>query len=319
MIDKYLALRILRKLYKIVFKFSVRNEKLLFDFENQDASDYIKERLIDNIPLMVSRLGATELKAIVRYYWNHYDNNKISNYIKGEIRAFWWDKEENIEGLSVLSGFFPSTPENLDNFCKIMLEDVSEIDILGSWLTNEFVISDYLKRAKKVPLKDLEPYYHKSPWSSALANKTVLVIHPFAKSIEAQYKNRDLLFENKHVLPSFELKTIKAVQSIAGNKPEDFNTWFDALDFMKNQISNTKFDIAIIGCGAYGLPLAAHVKRMGKKAIHLGGQTQVMFGIKGKRWEDRIFFLNMFNEHWIRPLPEETPQGHEEVENGCYW
>ena len=28
-----------------------------------------------------------------------------------------------------------------------------------------------------------------------------------------------------------------------------------------------------LGCGAYGFPLAAHVKRMGKKAIHMGGSN----------------------------------------------
>jgi len=27
----------------------------------------------------------------------------------------------------------------------------------------------------------------------------------------------------------------------------------------------------------------------------------------------------MFNEHWVRPLPEETPQNHIKVEDGCYW
>jgi len=177
----------------------------------------------------------------------------------------------------------------------------------------------YLKNSVKVPLKDLEPYYHLNPWSEVLKGKKVLVVHPFSKSIETQYKKRQFLFSDHRVLPDFELITIKAVQSLIGNKPAEFSSWFEALEFMKNQISNTEFDIAIIGCGAYGLPLAAHVKRIGKKAIHLGGQTQVLFGIIGKRWEDRDFFLDMFNEHWVRPLPEETPQNHIKVEDGCYW
>ena len=46
------------------------------------------------------------------------------------------------------------------------------------------------------------------------------------------------------------------------------------------------FDVAIIGCGAYGMPLAAMLKQAGKQAIHLGGATQLLFGIKGKRWEE---------------------------------
>ena len=42
------------------------------------------------------------------------------------------------------------------------------------------------------------------------------MIHPFAKTIERQYQNRKYLWSNQEVLPDFELKTIKAVQTIAG-------------------------------------------------------------------------------------------------------
>ena len=44
------------------------------------------------------------------------------------------------------------------------------------------------------------------------------------------------------------------------------------------------FDTAIIGCGAYGFPLAAKLKAAGKQAFHMGGATQLLFGIKGSRW-----------------------------------
>ena len=50
---------------------------------------------------------------------------------------------------------------------------------------------------------------------------------------------------------------------------------------MKSQMDQTDYDIALIGCGAYGFPLAAHAKRMGKQAIHMGGSLQLLFGIRG--------------------------------------
>jgi hypothetical protein len=165
-------------------------------------------------------------------------------------------------------------------------------------------------------LVDLEPWYHNSPWTKALAGKKVLVIHPFEKTIKSQYKKRTKLFANPNILPKFTLKTLKAVQSLGGNS-DDFSNWFDALKHMEDKISSTDFDIAIIGCGAYGLPLAAHVKRMGKKAVHLGGATQLLFGIKGKRWEDSNF--KFINDYWVRPLEEEKPKAHKQVENSCYW
>jgi hypothetical protein len=159
------------------------------------------------------------------------------------------------------------------------------------------------------------------PWSGALAGKVVLVIHPFARSIDSQYRvSRHRLFADPNVLPEFELKTIRAVQTIAGNTA-GFASWFDALDHMRDQIANERFDVAIVGAGAYGLPLGAFVKSLGKQAIHLGGATQVLFGITGHRWETeyRTSIGAMINEHWVRPLPEETPESASTVENGCYW
>lgn len=67
------------------------------------------------------------------------------------------------------------------------------------------------------------------------------------------------------MLPQFELDTIKSVQTIAGERDDRFNTWFDALDYMKGEICKRDFDIALIGCGAYGFPLGAFVKSIGKK------------------------------------------------------
>ena len=168
-------------------------------------------------------------------------------------------------------------------------------------------------------LEDLEPFFAPNPWTRALEGKKILVVHPFTETIEKQYNKRELIFEN-NLLPAFELKTIKAVQSIAGTKTE-YASWFEALESMKNKISNTDYDICIIGAGAYGLPLAAHVKRIGKKSIHLGGVTQLLFGIIGRRWEDFLFwpYKNLFNKHWIRPGETEKPIGAEKVEDACYW
>lgn len=147
----------------------------------------------------------------------------------------------------------------------------------------------------------------------------MLVIHPFSKSIESQYKRRKQIWANENILPEFELITYKAIQTIAGNNTENYSDWFEALDIMKKDISKINFDIAIIGCGAYGFPLAAECKRMGKKAIHLGGQVQMMFGILGKRWEEIPYYQQFINEYWVHPMEEEIPNNFKKVEEGCYW
>ena len=89
---------------------------------------------------------------------------------------------------------------------------------------------------------------------------------------------------------------------------------------MKQEIDCCDYEIALIGCGAYGMDLAAHVKRRGKIAIHLAGWTQMLFGIYGNRWlEDQPAYRRLINEYWVRPLESEKAAGAEKVENGCYW
>lgn len=109
-----------------------------------------------------------------------------------------------------------------------------------------------------------------------------------------------------------------------GGQCSQFNTWFDALDYMKSEIDKCDYDVCLIGCGAYGFPLAAHVKHNGKQAIHLGGTLQLLFGIKGNRWFDPDSFLypkfkELLNENWVKPLETEKPLVANQIEGGCYW
>jgi hypothetical protein len=90
-------------------------------------------------------------------------------------------------------------------------------------------------------------------------------------------------------------------------------------DWMCNEINKIEFDTAVIGAGAYGFPLAAHVKRLGKQAIHLGGASQLLFGIRGNRWDNNPAINRFYNEHWVKPLTSETPRNSYVVEKACYW
>lgn len=85
--------------------------------------------------------------------------------------------------------------------------------------------------------------------------------------------------------------TLEAVQSLGGSNNK-FQSWFEALQWMEDEMDKTDYDICLIGCGAYGFPLAAHAKRKGKKAVHLGGALQLLFGIKGKDGKPKIMQLN---------------------------
>lgn len=313
---------ILKKLYKKLFsqRIDSRYTYANAQYEYQVASDIIYTILMNEKPAMIARFGSIELRCCETYQNIFSDKKlikKICDYITGKEEPYFWS-EEIISSMKNNTGFFSSNPEQLELFSKEMIKAMENVDILGSWLDHEKHFFDNLSHAKFVRLPDLEPYFHQDPWTKALENKTVLVIHPFADTIKKQYEKKDLLFSNKNVLPDFKLKTLKAIQSIAGNIP-DYDDWFSALESMKKDIKNMDFDIAIIGCGAYGFLLADYVKSIGKKAVHLGGATQLLFGIKGKRWENRPEISCFFNENWVYPDESEYPSNYKKIENGAYW
>jgi hypothetical protein len=292
---------------------------LPYNYEGQKASDKIRSLLsAKNTSCMISRLGIVELRPIIAYLNMHQSNIFLKTKSILRLEPFYYSKKIK-KTIQNNAGFFPNENKYIEKFAKKYLNDIKEIDVLGTFSPGEFKLLNFFEnKMNTIPFSNLEPYNHNQPWTTALKGKKVLVIHPFAKTIKDQYKKRELLFKNQDLLPEFKLKTIKAVQSIAGNRTE-FTTWFEALDYLYKKIDSTDFDIAIIGAGCYGLPLAAHIKKKGRKAIQLGGATQIMFGIKGKRWDRWEFYQNMYNEHWVRPLEEETPKNIKVVECGTYW
>lgn len=315
------VLKIIKKIYIILFPESPnfgRNWKIfpLKDYSNT----LIYNALLDNKPLMIARLGSTELACLLNYIGVHKPEKykSVKGYITGKMPEWWWNKAI-INQMQNWSGFFPPQIPSIERFCEMTIKDMQSVDILGSWLKQEDFFKEELYSSKKVMLEDLEPFFVENPWTKALEGKKVLVVHPFADTIAYQYKKRSLLFENE-ILPEFDLKTIKAVQSIAKEETQ-FKDWFEALEFMKKQIAETDFDICILGCGAYGFSLAAYIKSIGKKAIHLGGVTQLLFGIKGARWEQYIVYpyANLYNDHWVRPGEHEKPKNASAVEGACYW
>lgn len=290
------------------------------EHKGEAANNVVREELLLHKPSMICKFGTTEF-ATLRNYLSMQEPKRVGDiwkYIKREKKFLWW--WEVGQQMASLSGFFPSTDQMLERFSEAMFEDIKEIDILCSYIREEILIKDKLACVKKIDTPGLmAPYRYTHPWTSALEGKRVLVVHPFDESIRRQYQKRSLLFQNPKVLPEFELLTIKAVQTIAGNRSAEFRDWFDALDHMKDQMSNTDFDIALIGCGAYGMPLAAHAKRLGKKGVHMASYVQLLFGIYGKRWERLPNYAKFINEHWVKPLPSETPPNHKLVEGGAYW
>lgn len=294
-------------LKKIKYAYKKTNYYLSYQdvpvLDSQSGNKEIGKLIETKKSAMIARCGATEVACIREYLHK---------------RKFSLKLKERVE---VLSGVFPADDSILYRFCELYLESLEKADIMAVWLggTESRIIKRKCPGALRCEAVSLEPYYFNNPWSGKLKGKRVLVVHPFADTIRKQYENRRVLFDNKDILPDFaSLECICAVQSAAGEVPSFFS-WFEALEHMKKQILICNFDVAIIGAGAYGLPLAAWVKTIGKIGIQMAGATQILFGIKGKRWDNHSVISKLYNDAWVRPSKDETPRGNSLVEGGSYW
>ena len=226
-----------------------------------------------------------------------------------------------LKQLCECAGFFPEDVSLLERYKQIEIEALNNVDFLLrlNGRGENYLVKKYCKKDVQFA-NALGGYGVDLPWTKHLKGKKVLVIHPFAETIMSQYQKREFLFpDNPDILPEFELHTIKAVQTIAGQKDDRFNNWFEALEWMQNETLKIDYDIALIGCGAYGFPLGSFCKNQGKIAVHIGGDLQMLFGIIGQRWLKYERVQGQINEYWVKPDKADIPVNAQLVENACYW
>lgn len=284
----------------------------------RDSVDFIRRGIKSGKPFMAGKVGTGDNETMLRYIDIHDKEAAFVKWIKlmvGLRRPFWWDNSIRA-GISVCAGVFPSDIASIEEFCKIYETYLPEMDGFGSCADGETRVHDrYCPLSTPIEWESLFPLRHGYSWFDALEGKKVLVVHPYVKSITHQYEKAKHveLHQGQGPLPEFELITYRPVNSIGG-KCNDFTRWKDALQKMQDDISQMDFDVALIGCGVYGVPLSIHVKRMGRVAIHTGGSTQLIFGVKAKVYDT----WGYYNENWIRPLPDDIPSNMGMIENGRF-
>lgn len=296
--------------------FKARKKKLVVNpyagrrvLDKQRANGILTAAIRRGTPYMFGRYGSSELECVTKY-------------LLAEKRIVSRIQVDGLRTACLHNGIFPLTEDTVARFGRLMIEASAQVDLLGTFhmIMEDFYIRRYMEADVVLThLGMMDFWLHNDPFTAALEGKRVLVVHPFAGTIRMQYEKRSVLFDRPNLLPEFDLRTVKAVQTVAGERDSRFADWFEALDYMYGEAMCTDFDVALVGCGAYGFPLAARLKQAGKIAIHMGGVTQVLFGIKGKRWDLYPDAHRLYNEHWVRPSPDEMPGNAQAVEDGCYW
>jgi hypothetical protein len=188
------------------------------------------------------------------------------------------------------------------------------------------------------------------PWTMQLEHKIVLIVHPFIDSIRNNIPKLQshiwANIRNDHVYgaPYSCFPNVTEFKFIRTPLPRKTYkvSWMESLEEIQREIDAIGyFDIALLGCGGYGLPLMAHISTLPftPSAIYIGGALQLFFGIHGTRWSvpkrtnpnhpnntsndlTQSYYdmwSHVYNDAWIWPLwsdIENTTIGM--IENGAY-
>ncbi|MFQ3577703.1 MAG: hypothetical protein SNJ52_01660 [Verrucomicrobiia bacterium] len=145
------------------------------------ANHFLARMIRAGMPLMVTRFGAYELAACSYYLRRIMGQNNAGTHV---------DLPDKVAGpLYINAGVFPRSPEIAIRCVERYRQDVALADALAVWYRpDEHVIwEQWCPDALPISFDSLTPLDAPEPWTYELAGKRVLVIHPFAQSIRAQY------------------------------------------------------------------------------------------------------------------------------------
>jgi hypothetical protein len=275
------------------------------------SNEYLIQLIKSNKPFMITRVGIGS-ETILTCYW------KLKCNIPNNI----------MYALDNNAGIYRAE-KNVELFGHMYASAIANSDALAVWKNMLIKEQKILMKGHKlvsIYSRVLEPFYcileNIKPWSHYLLGKKVLIINPFVESFQKQLRDGFQMFKDKDIfLDGQEFVFYRPFMTTAGNHLH--SNWLETYRIMRDDISALDFDIALLGCGGYGLPLCNHIRtHMGKSAIYIGGGLQLLFGVMGKRWENiplhkKIIEKN--NTEYIRPSGDEILLNKKRVENGCYW
>ena len=192
-----------------------------------------------------------------------------------------------------------------DGFIRNLFEQIKDKFIEELSIKNFKLLND-TKFSDRIPTI----YQH-------MENKRILVISSFDELIKQQYDNGNV---NKLGLnfPNINgLDVVKFPYCFLNNGPH--KNYFETLVSVFKEIKKKEFDIALLGCGAYGHMLTHKIhSELNKDAIYVGGTITNLFGILSSR-EMKYTDLK-HNEFWITQIPDKCkPSNYKSIEDGCYW
>jgi hypothetical protein len=229
------------------------------------------------------------------------------------------------------AGAFPGEGPFLSEFARFYACRLRELDCLGV-STDSFRVSLDIACAHRFS-NQLIRYIDQEPDRSSPADdercylphfrdKRVLLVCPFADALRARADKKT--FEavwaktGKRWFYPASVEAVEFPYGFARSTQKRYGTCLDLLDEITAKIDGHDYDVALIGAGALGVPIATHVKQRSKVGLSLGGALQVLFGVIGRRWRTRPSWQRRyFNSAWVDVPPEYRPASGET--DADYW
>ncbi len=275
-----------------------------------DSNEYIINLIKNNKPFFISRVGIGS----ETYSTYHYETT-------GTIGRY--------ETLDNNAGIYYKNEADIKRYNTYYSNALKNSDALATWNDNVLKEQSYFIEKYKLPklhYQVIEPFYQIEkniiPFTHYLNDKKILIISPFIDSFIEQMDKQFKLYKNTNIfLPKQKFVYYKSLNTSAGNRIEGHSNWMHTYLQMIKEIKELDFDVALVSCGGYGLPICNYIKEhMNKSSIYVGGGLQLFFGVIGNRWlSDPDWRQRIFESPSEFMRPKEIQENSEKVENSCYY
>jgi len=194
--------------------------------------------------------------------YNYNVNKKINNNNLNNVLRICgiYCKNNNI---TVFEKYFEELNNAIENSDILACFNNSNIESIQNVYSTMYNLT-------KIHSRSLEPFYvmqdNEIPWTHYLFGKKVLVVNPFTDSMKKQLDNNFQIFKDKKIfLDGQEFIFYKSFQTHGNHYIH--NNWLETFTIMCNDIEKLEFDIALLGCGGYGLPLCNFIKTKMNKSL----------------------------------------------------
>jgi hypothetical protein len=262
-------------------------------------------------------------------HWLYYDILLAQERDRAKIEKF--EDDLRFHGLKQ-EGVFPAEPAFYLDFNRFYVPHLRNIDCLGiayyPWELQ--IVRHHVVESKLVYYGDQQtdpysPSTRKNCYLPYFRGRKILIVCPFAGILRERATEE--IFEGVWSKAGkkkwFYPASVDALEFPYGFSEETQRRYATAIELFEDiasAIEQRDFDVALIGAGGLAIPIASHVKSMGKVALDLGGHLQVVFGVLGKRHWRRNWDAWNGNEWCIEmPARYRPPEADEVCDGGAYW